>query len=290
MKLRTVCSVLCAVTLVAGGTFGAEVLRLNFDEAPVEMVEIPYTGGPTDIISAGITIDLDDITNGRPQNHPSGYIDVSAPAIATPDAPGPQGGNVLQLDQEDSENPQGEGLFVIGLPGLTGAWTVEAIFRTMDPLFAPTEYNIQNIIGTENAAADVPKFEARIFGDGLNGLGIPATGQIQSGDLSGGPAFDGPSLEANVWYHLAMVYDGAGTLTGYLDETAFGSSNVNYSGMSLSMIGIGYYMSDNDTPNESIRGLFGDIDAVSISDQALAPGQFRLLGGAPSNVADYELY
>ena len=87
-----------------------------------------------------------------------------------------------------------------------------------------------------------------------------------------------------------MVYDGAGVLTGYLDETGFGNSNVNYAGMSLSMIGIGYYMSDNDTPEQSIRGLFGDIDAVSISDQALAPGEFRLLGGEPSSVDDYELY
>ena len=129
-----------------------------------------------------------------------------------PDWPTPQGGNVLFLDQEDLDNPQGEGLFVAGLPGLDGAWTVEIIFRTIDPLFAPAEYNIQNIIGTESLP-DVPGFNLRIFGDGLNGLGVPATGQIQSGDLTEGSGFQGPDLEADVswcvvtppWFMMART-------------------------------------------------------------------------------------
>ena len=154
----------------------------------MEEVPIPYTGGDGDFLAEGIIIDLDDPTNGRPQecSQTQGpdceepWVDISAPEIIEPSIPGPQGGNVLYLDQEDPVNPQGEGLFVI-LPEITGAWTVEALFLTYDPLFAPAEYNIQNIIGTENAAEQTIQFQLRIFGDGLNGLGVPASGQIQSG-------------------------------------------------------------------------------------------------------------
>src|SRR5690606_23265281 len=196
------------------------------------------------------------------------------------------GGNVLYLDQEDPVNPQGEGLFVI-LPEITGAWTVEALFLTYDPLFAPAEYNIQNIIGTENAAEQTIQFQLRIFGDGLNGLGVPASGQIQSGDLSGGTAFDGPDLEASQWYHVAMAYNGDGTLIGFLDGEEFGRSNVTF-GRVLEMLAIGYYMSGNDSPNESIRGLFGEIDAVSVINEALSLNTFRRLN--ISNVSDFPLH
>ena len=87
-----------------------------------------------------------------------------------------------------------------------------------------------------------------------------------------------------------MVYDGADTVTGYLDNEAFGSSSVNYANRPLSMICIGYFASNNDKPGESIRGLWGEIDAVSISSEALGATEFRLLGGGPSAVETYELY
>ncbi|MBZ0257355.1 hypothetical protein K8I31_14900, partial [bacterium] len=144
-----------------------EVLRLNFDEDAVEKVAIPYLGGPSDIIPDGVVIDLDDFTNGRPQECSDSqgagceepFVDVSEPEIFEPDEEGVQGGNVLFLDQEDTENPQGEGLYVSGIGPLTEAWTVEVVFRTYDPLFAPAEYNIQNIIGTENAPDPALKFQ-----------------------------------------------------------------------------------------------------------------------------------
>ncbi|MFH1744061.1 MAG: LamG-like jellyroll fold domain-containing protein [bacterium] len=299
MKARVLCGFACVLLVASSSAFGVEVLRLNFDESPVDVVAIPYMGGPADIIPAGTVIDCDDITNGRPQECgsaqgagcPEPWVDVSPPSIAVPAAPGPQGGNVLFFDQEDLDNPQGEGLFVFGLPPMAGAWTVEVIFMTTDPLNTPgMEYDIQDIIGTEGSSDTTPNFMLRIFGAGLGSLGLDATGQIQSGDLSGGTAFDGPDLEGGVWYHAAMVYDGAGTITGYLDDEMFGSSTVNHTGLALDMLSIGYFSANNDTPGQSIRGLCGEMDAVSVSNEALGAGSFRLLAGGSSVDGSWELY
>jgi len=66
------------------------------------------------------------------------------------------------------------------------------------------------------------------------------------------------------------------------------SLELYYVSLVLDMLAIGYYMSGNDSPNESIRGLFGEIDAVSVSNEALSQNTFRLLN--ISNVSDFPLH
>jgi len=92
------------------------------------------------------------------------------------------------------------------------------------------------------------------------------------------------TIQADTWYHVAAVFnenDTAAPMKIYVDGELKGTAAFSERVIdSTAAFGIGCIIRDNDDPPSSSGQFFdGRIDEVRISDEALDPGQFLLMGG-----------
>jgi hypothetical protein len=224
------------------------------------------------------------------------------PDIVTPTTPGFQGGNALWTctgNTGDSQQHIGWYITDSAIPQVTGDFTAEAIFMlakigtVTDPV-VDSEYSLHNVFGTEMLTGNVTGvpgdggagWKFRVWPDGI----IGGTGQLQlncAGTNGGGETnVDGPNMAINTWYHVAAVYtSGTNTIELFLNGTSQGTTNPNWSDDGQNDWWVAAWPS-----NGANRGIAGWIDAVALSDTALAPTGFVLPTDATSGVDSWNLY
>ena len=117
------------------------------------------------------------------------------------------------------------------------------------------------------------------FGLSLKSASQDLTDQLECNDLP---------YTSNQWYHVAMVWDGAG-VTFYVNGVQSHDLGVNHVtvvpftgpvGDSTNSLGVGAFVQDNaNPPANSSQFFYGQIDEVRISNAALPPGQFLINHG-----------
>jgi hypothetical protein len=156
-------------------------------------------------------------------------------------------GNTLTITPAGA-TPYSQGFANFGFqPQATGAWLKGSKNIDFTPAGSPNGFTIEAWVGTSSwPAGDFP-----IFTEGPAAPTPPAKDTFLSAVVRGGHPYFGFAMDdtastsaafsANTWYHLAFVYDGAGTqkiyINGVLDTTTTGHGN--FAGPSSAMPEIG---------------------------------------------------
>jgi len=152
-------------------------------------------------------------------------------------------------------------------------WTVEAIFKSTDLSGNRT------IVGRDGRNVGGPASSKAALYLSTRGTDMA----IEYTDVQGGvhnlqvPA----GLTVNTWYTIAATSDGS-TLRLYRNGSQIGSSNLTSTGTDTALgrgfgnwsVSRGMWNSDGTYGNGHVDRFFGVVDAVAISDVALAPGSF----------------
>lgn len=275
--------ILLASLLAAGGAFSAgqaaEVLRLNFDGAPVTDADV-YTASPGDNVAAASLIQSYPWPGGATQPELLGHSITDSPP-----AGGFQGGNALRLNTNTAETRKG--LAVLLEDPVEGAFTIEGIFyqETLLSGDARMEFEIQVWLQTWFIGDNQALLELRTFGP--NAVGLPENSvDLATYDAPGGTEVRsttpvGGAPDPASWHHVAIVYDGVDTVTVYVNDTddpgnatILLSHTENWAApKNLGNLIIGAWANDAGTA----RDFIGYVDAISISDEALDPADFVLL-------------
>lgn len=165
------------------------------------------------------------------------------------------------------------------LTGPSGAFTFEALVN-----FPSLTGGNREIICMDNSAGARP-FQFRVTAAGLlefNNIAVAGANPRATIPTTGPEAF-----VANQWFHVAMTYDGAGTISFYwtkLDNARTGASvllTTNVSPVVLNISGSAVLTIGNENRNTSGEGLSGRIDEVRISNIARGAAEMAFDTSAP---------
>jgi len=254
----------------------AEILyKLTFDNAVEGSSPATYTPGVDEVVTNLQSITM--INNGG--NNPVFQSTLSV--LANPF----QGGKALVTDSDGKD----EGYFVDFNPAFApGDLTVEYIFMVRTLSVPGNTAGLQYLGSTEWPSGQSFQWMLRIIDNKLNFW-------TNRGDSNAEYVRTLSDLAINTWYHVAAVLDynestpASSQIQMYLNGVSQGTSTYNATANSFSLGGSGsnatyspehaftagynYALGANISDH---RGLAGAIDALAISNTALAPGSFVL--------------
>ena len=293
-RLIILCGMLC-IMVSALTVQGAVIERIYFDS-------------PTGVNIADYTISTGDIPTTVTRTFPKPYFGSERdyglmppdpgtdtgnyPDIVTPASPGFQGGNAMWTctgNTGDGQQHIGWYIYDSAKPPINGDFTAEIIFMMAklgslsDPV-VDCEYSLQNVFGTDMLAFpssgtppikdnDGASWDFRVFPSGVWG-GDNNKLQLHMGGTDGGGEvnIDGPTLVVNTWYHAAIVYtEGSDSAEFFLNGSSQGTGSPHWANAYQGDWWVGAWPS-----NGANRGMAGWVDALAISDAALAPAGFVL--------------
>jgi hypothetical protein len=309
-KVRVLASAI-ALSSIAAFSQAAVLLYVNFD-GPASGVQ----ASGTEYTLTAPEVDTMFTTPTRFFCVANGVTD--GPNIAAP--PGgmtgtPQGGKALLLQSGGID----EGILAImDGPLAKQKLTIESVWFTdnLDP--AGNTVGIQSVIGDEWPSATRAQLFLRTIGNSVPGRNGRAEFWTDRGDSNSERVLGTVDLAVNRWYHMAMVFDYVDdtncTLKFYIDGVQQGAA-VPYTigtadrafgdGLNAAIMPAWNFPPTPANPVTSFaiglangtaagngsdhRGLSGGIDAIAISNDALAPGSFVLPAGL-SSVSDWTIY
>jgi len=301
MKTMTKCLVTAFLLALGLTAQSANVLLLNFDTATI-VDDATYDFGTADIPASGtVSIYFNKPWVGSERDYGLMPPDPGTDTGNYPDIVDiPAGTAGFQADQKafwtctgdvgDSQQHIGWYINSSNVISVSGDFTAEALFMlakietSLDPI-EDSEYGLHNIFGTDMIAGSGAAWKFRVWPNGP----IGGSGQLQlwTGNTITGIGendVDGPPMAINTWYHVACVYTAStNTIELFLDGVSQGTTNPAWSNLGQDDWWIGAWPS-----NGANRGLAGWIDAVALSDTALAPGSFVL--PTSSQVGDWSEY
>jgi hypothetical protein len=190
------------------------------------------------------------------------------------------GNGVADLDISGSA-PGADAISGSTFIGPTGGFTLEALVK-----FPSLTGGNREIFCMDNSGGSSARpFQFRLTSSGvLEFNNIPVAGANPKTAL---PATGPDAFVANEWFHVAMTYDGAGTIAFYwtrLDNTRLGAALLMTTNVatSLNLSGSAVLTFGNENRNTSAEGLTGFIDEVRVSNVARAATDMMFDTNAPS--------
>ena len=265
----------------------AILYKLTFDNATAGSSPATYTPGADEVVTNLQSITM--INNGGDNPVFQNTSSVLANYF--------QGGKALVTDSDGKD----EGYFVDFDPAFApGDLTVEYIFMVRTLSVPGNTVGLQYLGSTEWPVGQSFQWMLRIIDNKLNFW-------TDRGDSNGEYVRTLSDLAINTWYHVAAVLDynestpASSQIQMYLNGVSQGTSTYNASANSFSLGGSGsnatyaplhaFTVGYNYALGASItdhRGLAGAIDALAISNTALAPGSFVL--SVSSSEENWHLY
>jgi len=269
----------------------AILYKLTFDNAVEGSSPATYTPGADEVVTSLQSITM--INNGG--NNP--VFQNTWSVLANPF----QGGKALVTDSDGKD----EGYFVDFDPAFApGDLTIEYIFMVRTLSVPGNTLGLQYLGSTEWPLGQTFQWMLRIIDNKLNFW-------TDRGDSNTEYVRTLSDLTINTWYHVAAVLDynestpASSQIQMYLNGVSQGTSPYNATSNSFSLGGSGSSNPTYSPPHAFTvgynyalgaatgdhRGLAGAIDALAISNTALAPGTFVLrTSPLPSSEENWHLY
>ena len=164
------------------------------------------------------------------------------------------------------------------LISVSGDFTAESLFMISRYNPVGSEYGLQNIFGNDrlvDATNGWCAWKFRVWPLADPTIGGDGKIQLWTGNTAtfiGENDVDGPPVTPGQWHHVACVYtQSSNTIELFYDNVSYGTNNPAWGDLGQTQWFVGDWPS-----NCAPRGFAGWIDAVALSDTALAAGSFVL--------------